>query len=150
MLAVAFVLLFNPFGKSRKGQLENDFDGWLKASTENLTRPTDGKIPFLEIALKSNIPGRAFSWALKSSDDWKLNEKILRLLRQAREAKLFLIKREAPTDMVLEIKDENRHFVSTFNETDIKDNLKIAIFVKLFEEFIKDQSSPNSYTKSRL
>lgn len=139
VLTVLFLLLVNPFSESKKGKLQNDFDTWLKASREMLFNSPDG-LP-LEISLRSEAPPRLFSWRLQASENPRKNEKILRLLYQAREANLFNMTDRKPGEVVFEVKDQDAYFISRFNFSDIKNNVKAAVFLQLFEEYAKKNAS---------
>ncbi len=135
MFAAAFLLLVNPFAESTKGRLQNDFDVWLNASRDSLSRPLPDAPPNLEISLKSDSPQRFFSWQIRASADPVINQKILRLLQQAREANLFDIESKSRKDVTFEIKDNDRGFKTSFGFSDLRENVKAAVFLQLFEEY---------------
>lgn len=135
ILTVVFLLLVNPFAESKKGRLQNDFDLWLNASRDTLSKPSLDAPPSLEISLKSDSPSRVFSWQIRASADPVVNQKILRLLQQAREANLFDIESKSPKEVTLEIRDNGNDFKSSFSFADIKNNIKAAVFLELFEEY---------------
>ena len=142
-----FLIVVNPFGEEKKGKLQNDFDSWVSASSQMLAKPSDGERPIIEILLRSEIPARLFTWELRTSEANARNEKILRLLRQAREADLFRFSGDSPGEMTLEVKDQTHHFVSRFNQSDIRDNVKAMVFMQLFEEYVADHVNTTQQKK---
>jgi len=140
-LTAAFLLVVNPFAESKKGRLQNDFDSWLSASRDVLLNSSFDEPPALEISIKSDSPSRLFSWQMKASQDPKVNQKILRLLQQAREANLFDIAAGKSKEVTLEVKDGDKAFISSFSFAEIKDNVKAAIFLQLFEEYAQKDTS---------
>lgn len=135
LATILFLLIVDPFGGERKGKLENDFDTWLNASIEMLMQPKAGEQPAVEILLRSEAPSRRFTWELKATDKASANEPVVRLLRQAREAGLFAFASERPGEMTLEVKSPPHVFVSRFNSSDIRNNVKATIFLQLFQEY---------------
>ena len=137
VIALLFLMVFNPFGGQTKSKEQIDFDNWLSVSTTAQATPQPQEKPQdIFISLQSTNPEHPFKWELKSTDSADMTAKVQRLLRQAREASLFELDRKRDAGLRLEIVEGEKKFIARFDESDIESNVKASLFVRLFEEYV--------------
>lgn len=144
LATVLVLLLFRPFSEQEKSRQENDFDSWLSASAASFSRGAVMEGNTVQIKLRSTDPEKPLSLQLQTSGNADMNRKLYRLLRQAQEASLFELNRTSKADLMLEVKEGDRMFVSRFSVEDLKKNVKIANFMRLFQEFASEPMKAGS------
>lgn len=135
LIAIILIALINPFGHSSRGKIQNDFESWLSASKDAIENGTKDEDKPIVISLLSSNPRNSFVWRMQSSGEHSHDEKLSRLLQQAREAGVFDLHSGGSEDFTVQVKEGEKVFEGTFNERDITSNIKVALFLKLFEEF---------------
>lgn len=154
VLAAALVLFRQTLPGSRSA-LQLSFDQWLEQKENFLStlasQPSqhaspneDSNMPQmpelrLELAPGTNVA--AVNLKLPPAAEVKHAQQILRLLQLMREADVFSLSQQTTSNslkhprVTMQVKDNGQTFISQFNASAIKDNLKAQLLLRLFNEY---------------
>lgn len=133
-------------GKSLK---QIQYESWLN-ETEQKTRTSvnNETLPNLSlIVIPFERDRTPMEKVINANNISHARDKILRLLQLINESGLNRFQTEKPSadpgNIILKIQGEDKSFTLNFQPSDVEENVKAALMLKLFDEYMKDQIPEN-------